>query len=598
MRVALPGPDGDGGPRGEGRRARGGETGGGPLLETVVLEAGGPAFRRAIAGGGRFDYVAFSSPRAVDAYMEVVKGLDLQGCGSALAVGPETARRARDTGDFDHGDDVIEGPGSGAEDLLDTLRSIAREAEAFEADHPRAGGMHGDVRGARILLPVSERARPDLAEGLRELGAHVEVVPLYTVRPVAGLGERVSALIGEAPDAVILASPSAAEALAAGAGGETASLPPLLAIGPTTAAAMEKIGLSPAGTASKPTAFGLVAAMKENGMAIDDAGRFPTVRPRRLRTSASLRAMVRETRLSPDCFIAPMFVADEVGGNGLREPVPSMPGVNRVCASAAVEDARELVKLGVRSVILFGIPEFKDPQGSGAWDEGGIVPRTIRLLKKEFPDLQVWADVCLCEYTDHGHCGLLDAHGAVKNDESLPLLARAAVACAKAGADAVCPSDMMDGRVGAIRGALDREGMTDTLLVSYAVKYASAYYGPFRDAADSAPQHGDRKGYQMDPANVREALREAALDEAEGADVIMVKPALAYLDVIHRVRKATDLPVAAYNVSGEYAMVKAAAERGWIDGDRVMMETLTAIRRAGADLILTYHAAEAARLLQ
>jgi porphobilinogen synthase len=292
-----------------------------------------------------------------------------------------------------------------------------------------------------------------------------------------------------------------------------------------------------------------------------------------------------------------MFVTRAIRGSKVREPVPSMPGVERVLPEVAVEDARSLLDLGVRAVILFGIPREKDAEGSGAWDEEGPVCAATRLLKRELPDLQVWADVCLCEYTDHGHCGVLDDRGSVKNDETLPLLSRAAVAYARAGADAVAPSDMMDGRVRAIRTALDHEGLTDTLVVSYAVKYASAFYGPFRDAAASTPRKGDRNAYQMDPANSREALREAALDEAEGADVLMVKPALPCLDVIRAVRERTTLPVAAYNVSGEYAMLKAAAERGWIDGDRAILETLTAIRRAGADLILTYHAAEAARLL-
>jgi porphobilinogen synthase len=248
-------------------------------------------------------------------------------------------------------------------------------------------------------------------------------------------------------------------------------------------------------------------------------------------------------------------------------------------------------------VILFGIPASKDEEGSGASDPSGPVPRAIRLLKRALPAMQVWADVCLCEYTDHGHCGVLDGDGEVDNDRTLPLLATAAVACAAAGADAVAPSDMMDGRVRAIRAALDRAGLAGTAIVSYAVKYASAFYGPFREAAGSAPKRGDRKGYQMDPANAREALREAALDEAEGADILMVKPALPCLDIVRRVRERTNLPVAAYSVSGEYAMLEAASERGWIDGDRAILETLIAIRRAGADLVVTYHAARAARLL-
>jgi porphobilinogen synthase len=582
MRVALTGPDGDGGPLGEGLRAYGVETIGFPLLEVVLAEDVRP-LETAVRGTGRGqpDFLAFTSPRAVDAVslFEAGRRLRVSAYRTCFAVGPETGRRAREAG----WNVVVAGEGPGAAGLLEALDRNER---------------HFPVRGKRVLLPVSDRARTELEDGLRARGAEVVVVPVYTVRPVAGPEQRVTDLIAEMPDAAILASPSAAEAFAAGAGEERRLLPPLFAIGPTTAAAMEKLGLPVAGAAAKPTPLGLWTAMKERGMADESKGGFPAVRARRLRRTEAIRAMVRETRLSPDMLVAPMFVADKIGGPGEREPVPSMPGVSRVSPEAALGDARELVKLGVRSVILFGIPESKDEQGSGAWAEGGPVPRTIRLLKKECPDLVVWADVCLCEYTSHGHCGVLDEKGVVKNDESLPLLARAAVAYAKAGADAVAPSDMMDGRVRAIRTGLDREGLEDTLLVSYAVKYASGLYGPFRDAADSAPKSGDRKSYQMDPANVREALREAALDEAEGADMLIVKPALAYLDVIHRVREAVSLPVAAYNVSGEYAMVKAAAEKGWIDGDRVMMETLTSIRRAGADLILTYHAAEAARLLQ
>ncbi|HEU4394964.1 MAG TPA: porphobilinogen synthase, partial [Planctomycetota bacterium] len=288
-------------------------------------------------------------------------------------------------------------------------------------------------------------------------------------------------------------------------------------------------------------------------------GEYPSSRPRRLRRTEAIRAMVRETDLTPGRLVAPIFVTREIPEPHLRQPIPSMPGVDRVRPDYAPEVARDLLALGVRTVLLFGIPGGKDATGSGAWSGDGPVPAAIRALKMACPEMQVWADVCLCEYTDHGHCGVLGADGSVKNDETLPLLARAAVAYAKAGADAVCPSDMMDGRVRAIRTALDHEGLVDTLIVSYAVKYASAFYGPFRDAAGSAPKQGDRRGYQMDPANAREALREAALDEAEGADILMVKPALPCLDVVRRVRDATSLPVAAYQVSGEWAMLQAAA---------------------------------------
>jgi len=303
--------------------------------------------------------------------------------------------------------------------------------------------------------------------------------------------------------------------------------------------------------------------------------------------------MVRETELRPSDFIYPLFVVE---GRGVRKPVPSMPGIDNLSVDLAVEEAKRARAVGIPSVILFGIPGHKDPRGTGAWADDGIVQKALRALRESVPELQLVADVCLCEYTDHGHCGVVHG-GEVDNDQSLPLLAQMAVSCARAGADIVAPSDMMDGRVAAIRTALDRAGLSGTPILSYAAKYASGFYGPFREAAQSTPQFGDRRGYQMDPGNVREALKEVALDLEEGADLVMVKPALSYLDVIARVKERFDVPVAAYNVSGEYAMVKAAAANGWIDGQRVMMEVLTSIKRAGADLILTYHAVEAAELL-
>ncbi len=303
--------------------------------------------------------------------------------------------------------------------------------------------------------------------------------------------------------------------------------------------------------------------------------------------------MVRETHLAPSDFIYPLFVVE---GRDVRRPIGSMPGVFNLSVDNAVSEAKQAKALGVPSVLLFGIPGKKDAQGTGAWLEEGPVQRAIREIKSAVPELQVIADVCLCEYTDHGHCGLIE-HGHVVNDASLPLLARAAVSLAQAGADIVAPADMMDGRVAAVRKALDETRFTDVPILSYAAKYASGYYGPFREAAQSAPQFGDRKGYQMDPGNAREALKEVALDIEEGADMVIVKPALAYLDIIHRVKERFDVPVVAYNVSGEYAMLKAAAQNGWIDGERVMLETLTSIKRAGSDLIITYHALEAAKLL-
>ncbi len=320
---------------------------------------------------------------------------------------------------------------------------------------------------------------------------------------------------------------------------------------------------------------------------------FPITRLRRFRATPALRALVRETTLEPGDLVAPLFVCH---GEKTRRPIASMPGHAQLSVDEAVREARELAELGVGGVILFGLPSKKDALGSEAYAKDGIVPWALRAMKAAVPDLILWADVCLCEYTDHGHCGVL--HGErVDNDRTLPLLARAAVAYAQAGADIVAPSDMMDGRVGAIRRALDEASLADTPIVSYAAKYASAFYGPFREAADSAPQFGDRRAYQMDPANGEEALREVALDLEEGADMVMVKPALPYLDVIRSVKDQFGVPVAAYNVSGEFAMLKAAAERGWLDGERAALEALTAIRRAGADVIITYHAKEIAPLL-
>jgi len=300
--------------------------------------------------------------------------------------------------------------------------------------------------------------------------------------------------------------------------------------------------------------------------------------------------MVRETRLSRDALVMPLFVRD---GGGAPEPITAMPGCSRHTLESLVAEARAVRDAGVPGVILFGVPATKDATGSQGYDPNGIVPRAIRALKRETPELVVWADVCLCEYTDHGHCGVIDG-GVVVNDATLPLLAKAATAYADAGADIIAPSDMMDGRVAAIRAALDASRHESVPIVSYAAKYASAFYGPFREAAGSTPAFGDRRAYQMDPANAEEALREVAADLDEGADVVMVKPALAYLDVIRRVKERFGVPVAAYNVSGEYSMIRAAGERGWIDEERAILECLTAIRRAGADIILTYFAKEVA----
>ncbi len=317
---------------------------------------------------------------------------------------------------------------------------------------------------------------------------------------------------------------------------------------------------------------------------------YPITRGRRLRRTPALRQMVAETTVAPSDLILPLFMAD---GLEAPRPVTSMPGVAQYPVDAAVAEARRAASLGIPAVLLFGIPAHKDEQGSASWQNDGVVQRAIRGIKGSVPDLCVITDVCLCEYTTHGHCGVLQGQ-EVANDATLPLLARQALSHAAAGADIVAPSDMMDGRVGALRHALDEAGYTDTAILAYAAKYASAFYGPFREAAGSTPAFGDRRSYQMDPRNAREALREVALDIGEGADMVMVKPALAYLDIVQRVRQHTDLPLVAYNVSGEYSMIKAAAAAGWLDERRVVEEVLTAIKRAGADLIITYHALDAA----
>lgn len=318
------------------------------------------------------------------------------------------------------------------------------------------------------------------------------------------------------------------------------------------------------------------------------------LRPRRMRINKAIRSMVRETSLSPKDFVYPIFV---VPGENVKEEIPSMPNCYHLSVDKAVELAEEIYELGIPSVEVFGLPEYKDEIGSSAWDMNSPVQRAIKAIKEAVPELIIVGDVCLCQYTSHGHCGKLCDH-YVDNDETLKLLQKVAVSQAKAGADIIAPSDMMDGRVAAIREALDENGFINVSIMSYTIKYASGYYGPFRDAANSAPQFGDRRAYQMDPANDREAMKELELDLEEGADIIMVKPALAYLDIVRKVRDRVNHPVAVYNVSGEYAMVKAAAEKDWIDEKRIVLETLTSMKRAGADIIITYHAMDAARWLQ
>ena len=318
-----------------------------------------------------------------------------------------------------------------------------------------------------------------------------------------------------------------------------------------------------------------------------------SIRPRRLREKPLVRNLVRETTLAVDDLMYPLFV---VHGRGVREPIGSMPGQSRLSVDELVKECKDVAGMGIPAVLLFGLPADKDPRGSEAYADDGIVQQAVRAVKNTVPDLLVVTDVCLCEYTSHGHCGIVE-DGTVRNDPTVELLARTAVSHAEAGADIIAPSDMMDGRVGAIREALDEATFTDTPIMAYSAKYASAFYGPFREAADSAPQFGDRRGYQMDPANGQEAMREIALDLDEGADIVMVKPALPYLDVIARARMEFGVPIAAYSVSGEYAMIRAAGQLGWLDEERAMMEALTGIRRAGADIVITYFAREAARLL-
>ncbi len=322
---------------------------------------------------------------------------------------------------------------------------------------------------------------------------------------------------------------------------------------------------------------------------------FPVVRARRLRSSENMRRLVRENRLTTDDLIYPLFVTN---GEGINNPVASMPGVFQQSVDNILKETDEVVKLGIPGVLLFGIPAYKDPQGSSAYDENEAVQRAIKEIKNKYPDLLVIPDLCMCEYTSHGHCGILDEKGNVLNDQTIEILAKIALSYAMAGADMVAPSDMMDGRVAAIRKALDANGYSNMPIMSYSAKYASGFYGPFRDVAESTPQFGDRRGYQMDPANSDEALKEVWLDVEEGADIVMVKPALPYLDIIRRIKDEFNMPVAAYNVSGEFAMIKAAVQNGWLDEKRVVMEALTGMKRAGADIIITYHAKDVAKWLK
>ncbi len=548
---------------------------------TVTIEAASDptALAGAVARLDDFDWLVVTSAHAVAAVAAHLTGPP-SGVRIA-AVGAATARAAADLGwRVDRVPAQFRG-----EELLAEFRSA------------------GDADGARVLFPTSDRADGTLPAGLTALGAHVHRVEAYRTVAADLAPERwLEAVARGRAQVLTFASPSAVDALADALGRDRFRLLldslAVAVIGPTTGRALARHGRRPDAVAAPSDLQGLVAATVDAAQLRfrrPSAMSFPRHRPRRLRANPTWRAMLAETSLSAADLIYPLFA---VPGEGIANPVASMPGVAQLSVDRLVEEAARAHALGVPAVLLFGIPEHKDPEGSSGYAVDGIVPRAIRALKSELPELLVWADVCLCEYTSHGHCGLLTPDGAVDNDATLPLLARAALAYAGAGADAVAPSDMMDGRIGAIRTALDAEGLTNLPIVSYAAKYASAFYGPFRDAAQSAPAFGDRRAYQMDPPNAEEALREVALDIEEGADIVMVKPAGPYLDIVRRVKETFRLPTAAYQVSGEYSLIKAAAERGWVDERRIVLESLIGIKRAGADMILTYFAPDVAGWLQ
>jgi porphobilinogen synthase len=447
-----------------------------------------------------------------------------------------------------------------------------------------------DPAGKRVLLVRASHADPDLPAGLRARGAVVEEVTAYeTVEgPAESTGMLRDALGDPDVAAVVFASGSAVRGFVK-LGGGTAL--PAITIGPRTSLVARNQGFQVIAEAAAPGVAELAATVARVIPAVKPAGPH---RPRRLRTRAAVRALVRETRVHPGQLIAPLFV---VSGRGRRFEIPSLRGHARLSPDFALREAHRFAELGIGGVLLFGIPDAKDANGSGADDPGGPVPETLRMLRDEGLQLALIADVCLCEYTSHGHCGVLDGE-KVDNDASLPRLASAAVAYAAAGADIVAPSAMMDGQVGALRGGLDAAGFGDTAIMAYASKHASSFYGPFREAAGSAPSFGDRKSYQMDPANAHDALREMQLDADEGAEILMVKPAITSLDLLARARQRFDLPLAAYQVSGEAAMIEAAAERDWIDRQGAILESLTAIARAGAGILITYFAADAAAWLR
>jgi porphobilinogen synthase len=561
----------------------------------------------------RYDWIVFTSANAVEAFFSRVDALAASGRAGEgrraaaadkriAAIGPATERALRG-------------------------RSAKAVAIPGESVSEAIAESLGEIAGMRILIPRSDLARKSLGEDLRARGASVDEVLAYVTSRAEKAPESAKE-IERGFDAVIFASPSAARGFAAISGGPARLRDALIAcIGPATAEEAEKIGYRVGLVAERHSAEGLVEALvrhydeaaaasgagqrseymertSEVGTGGAAGGSVPGPRrPRRLRLNAGIRRMVRETSLSADDFIYPLFVTH---GKEVRDEIASMPGVFQWSIDNLAREAESIARAGIPAVLLFGLPAVKDAIGSENFAEDGIVQRAIRELKRSVPELAVVTDVCLCEYTESGHCGLLNRGEApglpeayVLNDETLPVLARVALSHAEAGADIVAPSGMIDGMVASIRSALDAKGWSHVPILSYAVKYASAFYGPFRDAAGGAPAFGDRTSHQMDPANAREALREAALDVEEGADMLMVKPALAYLDVIRQTRERfPEMPLGAYNVSGEYAMVKAGARNGWIDERRVVMEVLTGIKRAGADFIITYHAKDAAQWLR
>ena len=565
-----------------------------PAEEAARLDA-------ALGRLGQFAWLLLASANAVDCFAAALAARRMDGralAGVRIAcVGPATAAALAAHGLLA---DLVPPHG----DAAGVARAIIDTATAAA------------LAGARVLVPRAEKGRDEAIDLLRAAGAEVEAIAVYRLAPVAADEPAVASALarlraGEIRAAAFFA-PSQVRALCDLLGPDASevlgAVPILAAIGATTAAALAARGLTAHVVPSAPDAelfaaeiaaaaglrFQRTSARPGHRLTGDRPMQFPDYRPRRMRRTERLRTMVRETRLAASDFIYPLFV---VPGSGVAREIPSMPGQYNYSVDQALDAARAAYDLGVSGVILFGVPERKDAVGSEAWNDKGVVQQTIRGLKKSVPELVVAADGCFCEYTDHGHCGVL-IEGQLDNDSSLENLARTALSYARAGVDLVAPSGMLDGFVGACRESLDEEGFSQVAIMAYSAKYASAFYGPFRDAADSAPQEGDRRGYQMDPANAREAVREVGLDVSEGADIVMVKPALPYLDIIRAVADEVDLPLAAYNVSGEYSMLKAAGEKGWIDYDRAVLETLTSIRRAGADIIITYHALEAAKLLR